>query len=80
MAELSSGPPMRAKRYTTKQLGDACEMLVAAELTLAGIPALKVPDNWPVACAASRRGARFSGVRRQEGWRKLTKTPDEGCE
>ena len=28
-------------------MGDACEMLVAAELTLAGIPALKVPDNWP---------------------------------
>jgi len=36
-----------ALRYTTKQMGDACEMLVAAELTLAGIPALKVPDNWP---------------------------------
>lgn len=35
------------KPYTTKQMGDACEMLVAAELTLAGIPALKVPDNWP---------------------------------
>ncbi|MER9545692.1 hypothetical protein NKI72_27200 [Mesorhizobium sp. M0437] len=35
------------KRYTTKQMGDACEMIVAAELTLAGIPALKVPDNWP---------------------------------
>ena len=33
--------------YTKKQMGDACEMLVAAELTLAGIPALKVPDNWP---------------------------------
>lgn len=33
--------------YTTKQMGDACEMLVAGELTLAGIPALKVPDNWP---------------------------------
>jgi len=33
--------------YTRKQMGDACEMLVAAELTLAGIPALKVPDNWP---------------------------------
>ena len=33
--------------YTTKQMGDACEMLVAAELTLAGVPALKVPDNWP---------------------------------
>lgn len=38
----------RADRaFTTKQMGDACEMLVAAELTLAGIPALKVPDNWP---------------------------------
>ena len=35
------------RRFTTKQMGDACEMLVAAELTLAGIPALKVPDNWP---------------------------------
>jgi hypothetical protein len=28
-------------------MGDAGEMLVAAELTLHGIPALKVPDNWP---------------------------------
>ncbi|MBS3650810.1 hypothetical protein KEU06_19545 [Pseudaminobacter sp. 19-2017] len=36
-----------ARQYTTKQMGDACEMLVAAELTLAGVPALKVPDNWP---------------------------------
>lgn len=35
------------KKYTSKQMGDACEMLVAAELTLAGIPALKAPDNWP---------------------------------
>ena len=35
------------RRYTSKQMGDACEMLVAAELTLAGIPALKAPDNWP---------------------------------
>jgi hypothetical protein len=34
-------------RITNKQKGDACEMLVAAELTLAGVPALKVPDNWP---------------------------------
>lgn len=33
--------------YTTKQMSKACEMLVAAELTLAGIPALKVPDDWP---------------------------------
>ena len=28
-------------------MGDACEMLVAAEMTLAGIPALKVPNMWP---------------------------------
>lgn len=39
--------PGSARRFTSKQMGDACEMLVAAELTLAGIPALKVPDNWP---------------------------------
>jgi hypothetical protein len=38
---------MAVKHYTTKQQGDACEMLVAAELTLAGVPALKVPDLWP---------------------------------
>lgn len=42
---VQSGAP--ARKFTTKQMGDACEMLVAAELTLAGIPALKVPDNWP---------------------------------
>ncbi len=35
------------RRYTSKQMGDATEMLVAAELTLAGVPAIKVPDNWP---------------------------------
>jgi hypothetical protein len=28
-------------------MGDAAEMIVAAELTLAGVPALKVPDLWP---------------------------------
>jgi len=28
-------------------MGDACEMLIAAEITLAGVPALKMPDNWP---------------------------------
>src|SRR5438105_1876068 len=33
--------------YTSKQMGDACEMLVAAEMTLAGVPAMKMPDNWP---------------------------------
>jgi len=35
------------KLFTTKQMGDAVEMLVAAELTLRGVPALKAPDNWP---------------------------------
>jgi len=40
-------PLVVARRFTSKQMGDACEMLIAAELTLAGIPALKVPDNWP---------------------------------
>jgi hypothetical protein len=32
---------------TTKQMGDACEMLLAAEMTLRGIPTTKMPDNWP---------------------------------
>ncbi len=35
------------RRYTSKQMGDACEMLVAAELPLAGVPAMTVPGNWP---------------------------------
>jgi hypothetical protein len=35
------------KNYTKKQMGDACELLVAVEMTLAGVPALKVPDLWP---------------------------------
>ncbi|MFG1365804.1 hypothetical protein [Xanthobacter versatilis] len=43
--EVNGATMVRA--FTTKQMGDACEMLIAAELTLAGIPALKVPDNWP---------------------------------
>jgi len=38
---------MNPQAYTRKQMGDACEMLVAAEMTLAGIPAMKMPDNWP---------------------------------
>lgn len=42
-----SSPDAMLRLYTTKQMGDACEMLVAAEMTLAGVPALKVPDNWP---------------------------------
>lgn len=37
----------KQRPYTSKQMGDACEMLVAAELTLAGIPAMKAPDYWP---------------------------------
>lgn len=41
--EITPAPPS----FTRKQMGDACEMIVAAELTLAGVPALKVPDNWP---------------------------------
>lgn len=47
-AEIEPATASRPRRkFTSKQMGDACEMLVAAELTLAGIPALKVPDNWP---------------------------------
>lgn len=38
---------MQERNLTSKQKGDACEMLVAGELTLAGIPAHKMPDNWP---------------------------------
>jgi hypothetical protein len=38
---------MNERSFTTKQMGDAAEMLVAAELTLAGIPAFIVPTNWP---------------------------------
>jgi hypothetical protein len=38
---------MNPRLYTNKQMGDACEMLIAGEMTLAGIPAMKMPDNWP---------------------------------
>lgn len=41
------GMAMTTRPYTSKQMGDACEMLVASELTLAGVPAMKMPDNWP---------------------------------
>lgn len=30
------------RKYTSKQMGDACEMLVASELTLAGILMIKI--------------------------------------
>lgn len=38
---------MQSRPCTTKQMGDACEMLVAAEMTLKGVPAMKMPDCWP---------------------------------
>jgi hypothetical protein len=38
---------MSPRILNTKHMGDACEMLVAGELTLAGVPAVKMPDNWP---------------------------------
>ncbi|MDE2474847.1 MAG: hypothetical protein KGO48_07360 [Alphaproteobacteria bacterium] len=43
----SAPAKVNPRGYTSKQMGDACEMLVAGELTLAGIPALRVPDTWP---------------------------------
>jgi hypothetical protein len=45
--EAASEVARPARPFTTKQMADACEMLIAAELTLAGVPALRVPDNWP---------------------------------
>jgi hypothetical protein len=45
--KASMTDPSNQRLFSSKQMGDACEMLVAAELTLAGIPSLKVPDNWP---------------------------------
>jgi hypothetical protein len=45
--ELRGSKMSDARNYTTKQMADACEMLVMAELTLAGNPAHKMPDNWP---------------------------------
>jgi len=47
VSEIAKTVGTPSRKFTRKQMGDACEMLVAAELTLAGIPALKVPDNWP---------------------------------
>jgi AcrR family transcriptional regulator len=36
-----------AAKYSMKLMDDACAMLVAAEMTLAGMPAMKAPDYWP---------------------------------
>ncbi len=41
-ARLALQPPSQA----ASQIDGACEMLVAAELTLAGVPALSVPNYW----------------------------------
>jgi hypothetical protein len=38
---------MSGKGYNSKQMGDAGEMLVAATLTLHGIPSFTMPPNWP---------------------------------
>jgi hypothetical protein len=58
--------------FNSKQMGDACEMLVAGELTLAGIPALRVPDNWPgydvIAHPRERSPQRIS-VKSRTKWR-----------
>ena len=41
-------PPMsNPASPTSKQFGDACEMLVAGYMTLAGIPTTVMPDSWP---------------------------------
>jgi hypothetical protein len=57
---------MAERPYTTKQMGDAGEMLVAAELTLHGIPAFIVPSNWPgydVVAECPKRGTQRISVK-----------------
>src|SRR5207248_1694993 len=44
---MKNGAKNNGRTCTTKQQGDACEMFIAAEMTLAGVPALKMTDNWP---------------------------------
>ena len=57
-----------ARKYTRKQMGDACEMLVAAELTLARSPRDQSPRQLARVrrrCATARRpatGANFGQV------------------
>src|SRR5208282_5993571 len=46
-SEATMAKAKTPRNYTSKQMGDACEMLVAGEVTLAGVPAFKMPDNWP---------------------------------
>jgi hypothetical protein len=44
--EAAQGSWRTVERFTKKQMGDAGEMLVAAELTLHGIPAFITPSGW----------------------------------
>jgi hypothetical protein len=60
-------------------MGDAGEMLVAAELTLHGIPAFIVPSNWPaydVVAECPKRGlqrisVKNAHVREERKFRRL---------
>jgi hypothetical protein len=47
LKRIAKKAPVVAKDYNNKQMGDAAEMLIAAELTLHGRPAFIVPANWP---------------------------------
>jgi hypothetical protein len=48
MDDLLTHSPTTPFDGTTKQMSDACEMFIAAELTLTGgIPSIKMPDCWP---------------------------------
>jgi hypothetical protein len=44
--DAAQGLRRKIERFTKKQMGDAGEMLVAAELTLNGIPAFILPSHW----------------------------------
>jgi hypothetical protein len=44
--EAAQGIRRKVERFTKKQMGDAGEMLIAAELTLHGIPAFILPSQW----------------------------------
>jgi hypothetical protein len=58
---LGGESSMNERHYTTKQMGDAGEMLVAEELTLHGIPALKVPQTIGLVTARMPDRPRKSG-------------------
>ena len=79
-ANFDVDQPLARKSYTSKQMGDACEMLVAAELTLAGAPRDQSPRQLARVrrrCAAARRpaaGANFgqvTHVQKGSGFRRV---------